>query len=103
MQKNINGQYLYSPSDLVRFIDSPFASKMERLLCEGEVSRELKNKQTQDAELLTEGGFVHERKFEEKLSKAYKIVTKIAGSALQEKQDNTIKAMRAGDLIYFVD
>lgn len=97
MQKNINGHYLYSPSDLVRFVDSPFASKMERLLCEGEISRELKNKQTQDAELLTEGGFAHERKFEEKLSKAYKIVTKIAGNTLQEKQDNTIKAMQSGD------
>lgn len=97
MQKQKNGQYLYSPSDLVRYIKSPFASIMERFLCEGEISRDLKNKETDEAQLLTDGGFEHERKFEEILSKQHKTVTKITGDNLQEKQDNTIKAMQAGD------
>lgn len=60
MKKDSSGQLRYSPSDLVRYLASPFASWMDRYLLEkpGAVSPD---QQTDDAQLIAQTGDQHER------------------------------------------
>ena len=60
MKKESSGQLRYSPSDLVRYLASPFASWMDRYHLEspGAVSPD---EQTDDAQLIAQSGDQHER------------------------------------------
>ena len=60
MKKDSSGQLRYSPSDLVRYLASPFASWMDRYHLEypGEVSPD---EQTDDQKLIAQSGNQHER------------------------------------------
>lgn len=57
-----NGSILYSPTDLIRFMESPFASWMERLRLE-DPSRAVPDAQTEDAALIAKTGDKHEERF----------------------------------------
>lgn len=94
MKKQQDGQYLYSPSDLVRYVDSPFASAMERLVCEGVFDRNLKNVDDEQAKLLTNRGFNHEDDLEAKFCLQGKRVIKIEENT--DKAEQTLAAMREG-------
>ena len=60
MKKTPSGQLLYSPSDLVRYLDSPFASWMDRYYLEdpGAVTPD---EETEDEKLIAQTGDEHER------------------------------------------
>jgi uncharacterized protein len=60
MKKNPSGQLLYSPSDLVRYLASPFASWMDRYYLEnrGAVTPD---EATEDEKLIAQTGDEHER------------------------------------------
>jgi len=58
----VNNSYLYSPSDLIRYQNSPFASWMERYDLEypGELERDPENRETQ---LIFDAGNEHEKAY----------------------------------------
>ena len=60
MKRTPSGQLLYSPSDLVRYLDSPFASWMDRYYLEdpGAVTPD---EETEDEKLIAQTGDEHER------------------------------------------
>jgi predicted RecB family nuclease len=60
------GTILYSPTDLIRFMESPFASWMERLRLE-DPSRAIPDEKGDDAELIAKSGDKHEERFLQKL------------------------------------
>ncbi|HNA21542.1 MAG TPA: TM0106 family RecB-like putative nuclease, partial [Agitococcus sp.] len=97
MQKRHDGQYLYSPSDLVTYVESPFASIMDRLVCEGEIANTLKNKANEDAaaQLVIQRGFNHEDKQTQKFKDEGKRVLEIDHKA-PDKQQKTLDAMQQG-------
>lgn len=60
--KKQQGSILYSPTDLIRFMESPFASWMERLRLE-DPTRAIPDEKTDDAELIAKTGDKHEERF----------------------------------------
>lgn len=60
--KNQQVSILYSPTDLIRFMESPFASWMERLHLE-EPTRAIPDEKTDDAELIAKTCDQHEERF----------------------------------------
>ena len=96
MKKQQNGQYLYSPSDLVRYVDSPFASAMTRLVCEGKIDKSLKNIDDEQAKLLTSRGFKHEDDLEAKFGLQGKRIIKIDSDNKNDAHKQTLVAMREG-------
>jgi predicted RecB family nuclease len=95
MKKLKNGHYLYSPSDLVRYIDSPFASAMARLVCEGVFDKTLKNVDDEQAQLLANRGFNHEDDLEAVFRSQGKRVIKIKEDT-KDNYEQTLAAMREG-------
>ncbi|MGE9289787.1 MAG: TM0106 family RecB-like putative nuclease, partial [Puniceicoccales bacterium] len=65
MQK-INDNILYSPSDLVRFLESPFATWMERARLEDR-QRFIPDEDSEEQKLVQQKGYAHEEKFLQKL------------------------------------
>ena len=55
MKKDLSGQLVFSPSDLVRYLGSPFASWMDRYYLEnpGAVTPD---EETEDAQLIAQTG-----------------------------------------------
>jgi uncharacterized protein len=60
MKKTITGQLVYSPSDLVRYLSSPFASWMDRYYLENPKAI-TPDTDTEDQKLIAETGQEHER------------------------------------------
>ncbi|MFT6779425.1 MAG: hypothetical protein ACJAV1_003368, partial [Paraglaciecola sp.] len=58
--KREQGRLLFSPSDLVRFVQSPFASWMQRLCLEVPETKSLKDKSDPLLSYLAEKGLAHE-------------------------------------------
>ncbi|WNM63925.1 TM0106 family RecB-like putative nuclease [Candidatus Nitrospira neomarina] len=60
MKKDLSGQLVFSPSDLIRYLASPFASWMERYFLEnpGAVAPD---EETEDGRLIAQTGAQHER------------------------------------------
>ncbi len=98
MRKTRQGILLYSPTDIVRFLESPYASWMERFYLEhpelvspDEDSEELK--------LIADEGLRHEARFLEQLRSDGRHVTQIAQSAGSMRE--TREAMTRGDEVIF--
>lgn len=89
-------QYQYSPSDLTRYMESPFASWMTRFVCE--FPDRAPEKDSEDALLqsLQQKGYAHEDKLEAKLIAEGKNVVKIEGDSNREKCEKTLAAMQSG-------
>jgi predicted RecB family nuclease len=66
MKKDSNTRILYSPSDLVTYLESPFASWMQRMYVEGVEGIE-RDEESADLKLIQEHGNVHEARHLEKL------------------------------------
>src|SRR5690349_16584410 len=60
MKKAVNGQLVYSPSDLVRYLASPFASWMDRYYLETP-DAVTPDEDTEDERLIAQAGQEHER------------------------------------------
>lgn len=94
MQKRSDGQMVYSPSDLVRYLASPFASWMDRYYLEnsGAVTPD---EATEDERLIAETGEEHERAVLEDFKSSGAIVIKIAKHDPVAAREQTLSAIRA--------
>lgn len=73
MKKTPSGQYVFSPSDLVTYISSPFASWMDRYYLEyPDVITP--DEQTEDEKLIAQTGIDHERMVLEELKCVHEVV-----------------------------
>lgn len=88
-----DGQLVYSPSDLIRFLESPYAAWMERYHLEqpGELTPD---EQSAEMKLVAETGNRHEAAFLARLERAGP-VTKIERGAKAEAE--TLVALKQGD------
>ena len=91
-----HGQFYYSPSDLTQYMESPFASWMDRFAIE--CPEQTPNKDPVDALMsaLAQKGHAHEEAPESAFIKQGKNVVKIDGKSTDEKYANTLEAMRKG-------
>jgi hypothetical protein len=92
MKKNSTGQLLYSPSDLVRYLSSPFASWMDRYNLEhpGVVAPDERSAEEQ---LIAETGQAHEESVLSELKAAPAGVVEIRARSLAQAQEETLAAI----------
>ncbi len=98
MYKDTTGKLVYSPTDLIRFMESPFASWMERLHLE-HPGRAEPDPENEERKLIATTGDIHEKKFLENLQAQHKDVCIIIknDSAIQ----STLAAIKANrEIIY---
>jgi uncharacterized protein len=94
----IKGHLVYSPSDLIRFLESPFASWMERLYLECP-DRMQPDKPTEEQVLIAKTGEQHEQRFLAQLKEEGRDVCEIAKGPDASVQ--TLDAIKAGhEVIY---
>lgn len=101
MQKTATGQLLYSPTDLIRFLESPFASWMDRYHLEypGELTPD---EDSAELKLVAEKGNEHEARFLEDLrAKGHDVCVIERMSDRQAAAEATRAAMRDGREIIF--
>jgi predicted RecB family nuclease len=99
MRKDPDGTLVYSPSDLVTYLKSPYAAWMERLRLErpGTVERD---EETQDEKLIKEMGLEHEREWLGAcLAKG--VVVDIGGVEDGEKLARTREEMKRGTSVIY--
>ncbi len=94
MRKTGKGQLLYSPSDLVRFLASPFAIWMDRYYLEnpGAVTPD---EDTEDERLIAQTGQEHERTVLEELKAAAAAVVEIQTNNPATAREHTLSAILA--------
>tara|TARA_R100000027_G_scaffold1740_5_gene1943 strand:+ start:5243 stop:8641 length:3399 start_codon:yes stop_codon:yes gene_type:complete len=93
MQK-IEEQILYSPSDLIRFLESPFASWMERMRLE-DPERYTPDEDTEEKKLVQKKGYAHEDAFLARLQKEGREVETIEAKNRIDADRATRDAMNA--------
>lgn len=97
-----NGMFIFSPSDLVRFVQSPFASWMERLCLEQPEIKALKDKPDALLTYLACKGLAHESKYLATIESSSKVVVTIESSlSNDEKVKATLDAMQNGADVIF--
>ncbi|MEP7153950.1 MAG: TM0106 family RecB-like putative nuclease, partial [Nitrospira sp.] len=94
MKKDSSGQLRYSPSDLVRYLASPFASWMDRFYLEnpGAVSPD---EQTDDEQLIAQSGDQHERAVLQEFHSSETQVVEIPRENFHLASHETLSAMAA--------
>jgi len=99
MFKKPLGALVFSPSDLIRFMESPFASWMDRYNLE--FPRQLKpDDDSEEVTLIKATGDKHEHKFLEKLKKDGRKIFEIDRRSKNPEAD-TLAAMEAGHEVIF--
>ncbi|MCY4289911.1 MAG: hypothetical protein OXC63_15160 [Aestuariivita sp.] len=91
----LNGQYLYSPSDLIAFMESPFDSAMERRLLHNSSLKEKMDPKVPLLEHLEKRGHSREQEFVAKLKEEGRDVVEIRGNN-EVMADATMEAMKSG-------
>lgn len=86
----------YSPSDLVQYMESPFASWMDRYLIEYPEKAPKKDPTNALIKLFQKKGQSHETVVKSLFSRPGLTVITISGDSLAEKFDRTLDAMNAG-------
>ena len=94
-----NGKLLYSPSDLITYMESPYASAMERLKLDNKSLNDLIDPADEMLTHLQKKGYEHEDKFEQKLKDEGREVYKIPYDNFSVMEENTIRAMNIGQEI----
>jgi predicted RecB family nuclease len=94
VKKDSTGQLLYSPSDLVRYLASPFASWMDRYFLEHPDAITPDERSAEDR-LIAETGQAHEQTVLTDLKAAEAGVIEIGGRNLAEACGQTISAIRS--------
>ena len=96
MKKNA-GQLVYSPSDLIRYMESPYSTWMDRYHLEfpGELTPD---KDTEEQKLVAQTGDKHEGKFLGELKKAANVTTIERTSA---SKSQTLEAIKRGDEVIY--
>ena len=94
------GTIIYSPTDLIRYMESPFASWMERLRLE-DPTRATPDETSDDAELIAKTGDQHEERFLQSLRDSGRDIVAIPKSDFQQASDLTRQAIAEGrEVIY---
>src|SRR5690606_17122769 len=94
MQKTNHG-FIFSPSDIVRFANGPFAAWMERYYCEFPGAFERDETDPQKA-LLQKKGFEHEHEVLADLQKEFGSVCDLREVPRERLYEMTLKAMADG-------
>ncbi|CAH0992154.1 hypothetical protein SIN8267_02270 [Sinobacterium norvegicum] len=91
-----HGQFHFSPSGLTRYMESPFASWMDRFSIE--YPDQAPEKDPADALMssLAQKGYAHEDALETTFAEQGLAVVKIEGKSADEKQASTLEAMHQG-------
>ena len=92
----LEGQLFYSPSDLITFMESPFASHMERMRLHDESISELLDDEDPLLKSLQKRGYAHEDEFLEDLKLQGKNVVTIDRASADNMLNRTREAMAAG-------
>ena len=91
-----SGQLVFSPSDLITFMESEYASAMERLKLEDASFSELMDVENVVLASLQKKGYEHEDAFTERLKMLGKDVLETKRATPQQTLDATLEAMKAG-------
>ena len=91
----LNGQYLYSPSDLIAFMESPFGSAMDRRLLHDPSLKEKMDPKDPLLEHLAKKGHTHEDEFVARLKAEGRDVVEIGGNN-EARAQATLEAMKSG-------
>ena len=94
MKKTTAGQLIYSPSDLVRYLASPFASWMDRYYLENP-DAVTPDEQSAEERLIAETGQEHERTVLAELEAAQSGVVEIRAKNLTEASKQTLAAIES--------
>lgn len=97
--KRTDGGILFSPSDLITFMESPFASAMNRKRLDDPLLAEQMDPEDSLLLHLRKKGFEHEDDFVRSLQEAGADVAAIVEGDLDDMRDQTLEAMRAGQEI----
>ncbi|MCF7674245.1 MAG: TM0106 family RecB-like putative nuclease [Akkermansiaceae bacterium] len=98
--KKSQGSIFYSPTDLIRFMESPFASWMERLRFE-DPARAVPDENSEDAELIARTGDKHEERFLQNLRDEGRDIASIPKDHFDTALDLTRQAIAdAREVIY---
>ena len=91
--KKVAGRYTFSPTDLCVFMESPFASWMERYHLDhpGELAPD---ETTEDQQVVMKKGVEHEKQFVERLIKEGRGVIEIPGAG--DRFSATLSSVREG-------
>ena len=92
---------IYSPSDLCRFMSSPFASWMERYSIENTHHGFERDETDAMMGLLQDKGEAHEAALLDTFRKQGKDIAVIDGESVEEKRSKTLAAMASGVEIIF--
>lgn len=95
------GSILYSPTDLIRFMESPFGSWMERLRL-ADPSRAIPDEKSDAAELIAKIGVKHEAKFLDSLRGEGRDIASIPKDHFEQALDLTRQAIQeVGFTVFF--
>ena len=98
--KKSQGSILYSPTDLIRFMESPFASWMQRLHLEAP-DKAVPDAQSEDAELIAKTGDKHEEKFLQTLRSEGRAITSIPKNDTAKALELTQEAITSGQEVIY--
>lgn len=102
MFKHASGSLIYSPSDLTTYIESPFASWMDRYRAEGIEPAFEKDPDDAGAILISDRGNVHEELVLKRIESEYGPITRIErGKTFSETEARTFEAMKAGARVIY--
>ncbi|NQZ52429.1 MAG: TM0106 family RecB-like putative nuclease [Moritella sp.] len=90
------GQFYYSPSDLTRYMESPFVSWMDRFAIEHPKLTPKKNSAHTFMNYLVQKGYEHEDALESSLIEQGFSLMKINGTSANKKYADTLEAMYQG-------
>ena len=97
----VSEQFVYSPSDLCRFMSSPFASWVERYSIEVPDHNYVRDETDAMLGLLQDKGEAHEAGLLDEFRSQGRDIAVIDGESVEEKRRNTLVAMEAGAEIIF--
>lgn len=98
MRYGADSHIIYSPSDLIRFMESPFASWMDRLHLEDK-ERATPDKPSEELTLIANTGDQHEKAYLKQLKESGRDVCEIPGN--KQAYDLTLEAMSSRREIIF--
>ena len=91
-----NKEIVFSPSDLITFLESPFATHMDRYLLEDKTKSVLLDTPDEMLINLRKKGFEHENEFISSLISEGKNVIKIENEDNESMLSNTVSSMNNG-------
>src|SRR5918995_1378051 len=94
MKKQRSGEIVYAPSDLVRYVASPFASWMDRYHLENPDAI-APDEETEDAKLIAQTGEEHEQAVLSELKSSAGLVIEIATHDFAVARAQTLAAIQA--------